>query len=314
MSDHHDHVHGAALRLAPAGIVLVALVANSVLAVAQVVFGLLFGSIALIADSVHQVTDVVALAVALVAIRLAAWGATRRNTWGWGRADVLGALLSAALLMVSSVWIAYESVERLLDPPPVDGWGVLVLALIGLVVNSVSAILLSRVAGGLATRAAVVHLVGDAAGSAGVLLAAVSVIVADASWVDPAMALLIAAWVGWSGVRLLMSSTRVLLHMVPPELDVEEVTATVVSVAGVEAVHHLHVWEQVPGELALSGHVEVSGDLAVHDAQQLLEEVRELLGLRHGIDHTTFEVECHPCGDELHGAAGGPASVTGEGE
>jgi cobalt-zinc-cadmium efflux system protein len=300
VSDHQGHTHGPALRLAPTGVVLVALVANSMLAVAQVVFGVLFGSIALIADSVHQVTDVVALAVALVAIRLAAWGVTRRNTWGWGRADVLGALLSAALLMASSVWIAYESIERLLDPPAIDGWGVLALAVIGLVVNSVSAILLSRVSDGLATRAAVVHLVGDAAGSAGVLLAAVAVIVADATWVDPFMAILIAAWVAWSGWSLLRSSTRILLQMVPPDLDVEEVAAAVVSVPGIEAVHHLHVWEQVPGELALSGHVEVSGDMAVHDSQELLDHLRARLRDRHGIDHTTFEVECHPCGDPSH--------------
>ena len=301
---NHDHTHGpptAKLRYAPAGVVLVALAANTVLAVAQVVFGLVLGSIALIADAVHQITDVVGLAIAFVAIRLAAWGVTRRATWGWGRADVLGALFSALLLLGSSVWIVIEATQRLLDPDDIEGWGVLVLAVIGLVVNSVSAAVLDRVSGSLATRAAVVHLVGDAAGSAGVLLAAVAVLVAGAMWVDPLVAILIALWVAWSGWQLLRSSTRVLMQVVPPEVEADEVAATIESVAEVKAAHHLHLWEHVPGDLSLSAHLEVEGSMEVHESQVLLDDVRRLLAERHGIDHTTFEVECHPCEDEVHG-------------
>ncbi|MDZ7677485.1 MAG: cation diffusion facilitator family transporter [Acidimicrobiales bacterium] len=300
----NDHAHpspSTTARLAPAGAVLIALAANTVLAVAQVVFGLLLGSIALIADSVHQITDVVGLGIALVAIRLAAWGVTRRNTWGWGRADVLGALFSAVLLLGSSVWIVIEATRRLLEPAEVHGWGVIVLAVVGLVVNSSSAMLLARVSGGLATRAAVVHLVGDAAGSAGVLVAGAAVLVADAAWVDPAVAVAIALWVAWSGWQLLRSSTRVLMHVVPPEVETADVADTLESVEGVTAAHHLHLWEHVPGDLSLSAHLEVEGTMEVHESQTLLDEVRRRLHDRHGIDHTTFEVECHPCDDLVHG-------------
>ncbi len=311
---HHGHSHGLGSRLAPAGVVLVALGANSVLAVVQVVFGFLLGSIALLADSVHQLTDVLGLGIALLAIRLAALGVTRRNTWGWGRADVLGGMFSAILLLASTVWITVESIRRLADPHGVEGWGVLVIAVVGLVVNSLSAVALARHQGSLATRAAYVHLVGDAAGSAGVLVAAVAVIVADATWVDPAVALGIAAWVGWSGWDLLRQSSKVLLDVVPGHLEASDVAATVEGIEGVDAVHHLHVWEVVPGELAVSGHVEVDGEMAVHDAQDLLDRVREALHHRHGIDHTTFEVECHPCTSEVHGAPQGGGSLTAEGE
>jgi cobalt-zinc-cadmium efflux system protein len=298
---HRDHSHGGSLaRLAPAGVVLVALVANTILAAVQVVFGFLLGSIALLADSVHQLTDVIGLGIALLAIRLSAMGVTRRNTWGWGRADVLGALFSSLLLLGSAVWITVESVRRLAAPEDIEGWGVLVIALVGLVVNSISAVALARVTGSLATRAAYVHLVGDAAGSAGVLVAAVAVLAADAVWVDPVVAIAIAAWVAWSGWALLRSSTKVLLNVVPAHLEAGDVTATIESVGGIDAVHHLHLWEVVPGELAVSGHVEVDGDMAVHDAQGLLDQVRRALHDRHGIDHTTFEAECHPCADETH--------------
>jgi cobalt-zinc-cadmium efflux system protein len=314
VAHQHDHHPRSLGRLAPAGVVLVALVANTVLAAVQVVFGVLFGSIALLADSVHQITDVLGLGIALLAIRLAALGVTRRNTWGWGRADVLGALVSASLLLVSAVWITYESVRRLLDPHGIEGWGVLVVAVIGLVVNSVSAVALGRHRGSMATRAAYVHLVGDAAGSAGVLIAAIAVITVDALWVDPVVALAIAAWVAWSGWDLMRQSTKVLLNVVPAHLDADEVGAAIESVPGVDAVHHLHVWEQVPGELAVSGHVQVAGEMAVHDSQELLDRVRRVLHDRHGVDHTTFEVECHPCDDRLHGAGSGSGSVTSEGE
>jgi cobalt-zinc-cadmium efflux system protein len=297
---HHHHHRGGLQRVAPAGVVLVALGANTILAVVQVVFGFLLGSIALLADSVHQLTDVLGLAIALVAIRLAALGVTRRNTWGWGRADVLGALFSALLLLGSAVWITVESVRRFVDPHGIEGWGVLVVAVVGLVVNSASAVALARHQGSMATRAAYVHLVGDAAGSAGVLVAAVAVITADATWVDPAVALAIAAWVAWSGWNLMRESTKVLMNVVPAHLEATDVTATIESIDGIDAVHHLHLWEVVPGELAVSGHVEVAGEMPVHDSQGLLDQVRRLLHDRHGIDHTTFEVECHPCADQSH--------------
>lgn len=276
------------------------LAANSILAVVQVVFSWLLGSISLLADSIHQVTDVIGLGIALVAIRLAARGVTRRNTWGWGRADVIGALFSALLLVGSSIWIVIEAWDRLINPQEIEGAGVLVIAIIGLIVNGASAVALGRISGTLATRAAVVHLIGDAAGSAGVLLAAVAVLVADAMWVDPVVAIAIALWVGWSGWNLLSSSTRVLMDVVPAGITAEEVTATIEGVEGVDSVHHLHLWEMVPSELSVSAHIEVAGDMAVHESQLLLDQVRQTLIARHGIDHSTFEVECHPCDDLVH--------------
>lgn len=310
----HSHPHGAhtalTTRVGASGVVMVVLAANTVLAVVQVVFSWLLGSISLLADSVHQVTDVVGLGIALVAIRLAARGVTRRNTWGWGRADVMGALFSALLLVGSSLWIVIEAWGRLMDPQDIDGAGVLVIAIVGLMVNGVSAIALARISGTLATRAAVVHLIGDAAGSAGVLLAAVAVLVADATWVDPAVAIVIAIWVGWSGWTLLRSSTRVLMDVVPSDISPDDVSATIEGVDGVDSVHHLHLWEMVPAELSVSAHIEVSGDMAVHESQLLLEQVRQALLDRHGIDHSTFEVECHPCEDVDHGVRSRPDGAT----
>ncbi len=309
MSLHaHDHPHGSARDPVSPGsrtvrVLTLALVANAALAVGQVVAGFAFGSIALLADSVHQVVDVVGLAIALMGAHLATRGVTARNTYGWGRADVLGALVSSALLVGSSVWIAVEAARRLADPPGIDGVPVLVVAVVGLLVNAGSAVALTRTAATMSVRAAVLHLIGDAAGSAGVLVAAVAVLAVDATWVDPVVALLIAAWVAWSGARLLRASAGVLLDAVPEGLSTEAVTATIEGVEGVVGVHHVHLWEPSSGEPSLSAHVQVDGDMAVHESQALLDAVRAAVLAEHDVAHATFEVECHPCDDEVHAAA-----------
>lgn len=301
--DAHGHAHGVAGGRGTVRVIAIALGLNAALAVGQVAAGIAFGSIALLADSVHQVVDVVGLAIALLGARLAMQGVTTRNTYGWGRADVLGALISAGLLVGSSVWIAVEAARRLADPPGIEGVPVLVVAVIGLAVNAGSAVALSRASGSMSARAAVLHLIGDAAGSAGVLVSAVAVIVADATWVDPLVAIAIAVWVAWTGLRLLRASGRVLLDAVPEGLTTVEVTETMQAVDGVVEAHHVHLWEPASGEPSVSAHVVVDGDMAVHASQALLDRVRAAVRIEHGIAHATFEVECHPCEDEQHSSA-----------
>lgn len=299
----HGHSHGGHGRGSGARVIGVALGLNTTLAVVQVVAGAMFGSIALMADSAHQIVDVLGLAIALVGVRLAARGVTARNTFGWARADVLGALASSTLLLVSTVWITYEAVRRLLDPHGIEGVPVLVIAVVGLVVNGGSAVALARTEGTLATRAAIVHLIGDAAGSAGVLVSAIAVLAADATWVDPIVAVVIAAWVGWTGWSLLRTSARLLLDVVPVGLSADGVTDTMAAVDGIVDVHHVHLWEPSPGDPSVSAHVLVDGDMVVHEAQALLDDVRRELDRAYGIRHATFEVECHPCDDIHHGSA-----------
>ncbi|MBK5221745.1 MAG: cation transporter [Acidimicrobiia bacterium] len=309
---HRGHGHGPGGRLSsPTSVISMALVANTILAIGQVVAGIVWGSIALVADSTHQVVDVVGLAIALLAVRIAARGVTARNTFGWGRADVLGAMASSTLLLVSSVWIVFEAVRRLSDPHGIEGVPVLVVAVIGFVVNAASAAALARGEGSMATRAAVVHLIGDAAGSLGVLVSAVAVLAADATWIDPLVAIGIALWVGWTGWSLLRSSGRVLLDVVPAGLSTTEVAATIGTVEGVADVHHIHLWEPASGDPSVSAHITVDGDMAVHESQALLDRVRLALVEVHGVRHATFEVECHPCDDGEHGA-GRVAHVEGE--
>jgi cobalt-zinc-cadmium efflux system protein len=278
-----------------------ALGVNGVFLVVEVIGGIAFDSLALLADAVHMLTDVGALVVALVALRLASRPSTQRHTFGLERAEVLGALVNGLALLVASGWIVFEALRRLGSPPDVDAGGVLVVASIGLVINVVSAVALAKPMGrSLNMRGAVTHMVMDAIGSAGAIVAAVAILVADATWADPAVSIGIALLVAWSGFRLLADTIHVLLEGTPEGMDRDEVEATLLAADDIDAVHHLHLWSLASDVPALSAHVVIRGEVSLHEAQQRGEELKHLLAERHGIAHATLELECHACEDDTH--------------
>jgi cobalt-zinc-cadmium efflux system protein len=285
-----------------------ALAANTLLAVVQVAGGLRFGSLALLADSAHQLVDVLGLGLALLGYRLARRPPSGRVSFGWGRADVLGAQASALLLLGTSIVVVIEAIRRLGNDPSIDGGPVVVIAVLGLIVNAGSAALLSRQqGGGMSTRAAVTHLIGDALGSAAVLVAGLAWLVAEAGWVDPVVSILICCWTGWAALALLRDSAGILLEATPPGIEPSAVSAALVEVPGVEAVHHLHVWAIAHDAPALSAHVVLAGEVSLHEAQARAVELRQLVADRFGIHHATFELECHECDEPIHGITADPA-------
>lgn len=274
--------------------VSVALGLNSVLLVVQVAGALAFGSLALLADSVHQLSDVVSLVVALVAVRLATRPNTSNYTYGLKRADVFGALINAVLLLAAAGWITVEAIRRIGEPHDIDGVGVIVLAIVGLAVNAGSAWWVSRVAGeSLNLRGAVIHLAADAAGSMAVLASGIAVVVWDATWVDPAMSLLIAGLVLWQGLDILRKTTVIFMEGTPQGIDLDELEHVIADQPGVEAVHHLHVWSLDSETQALTAHV-VIGEESLHRAQVMATDIEQLLE-NEGIHHSTLAVECHDC-------------------
>jgi cobalt-zinc-cadmium efflux system protein len=272
---------------------------NAAVLVVQVVGGLAFDSLALLADSAHLASDVAGLVIALVAAHLAVRPASGRHTYGYQRAEVLGAQLNAASLLVVTIWVVIEAVQRLQDPVEIEAGPVLVIAVVGLVANVVSAVVLSRVAGqSLNMRGAVLHMTADALGSVGVVVAAVVIASTGVDAADPIASLLISALVLWSSWGLLRSVTRVLLESAPSSVDLDAVTEMLESDPAVEAVHHLHVWSLASDAVALSGHVVLRDDVvALHEAQAVGERLRQRLDHDHQISHATLELECHPCED-----------------
>lgn len=298
----HDHpaAAGGADRRAQHRALTIALVANAGFLVAEVVGGLAFNSLALLADGVHMASDVIGLAIALVAMSLMGRPATSRHSFGLKRAEVLAAQVNGLLLVGVSAWIIVEAVQRIGTATDIRGGGVVIVASLGLAVNLASALILLRAQGrSLNMRAAMLHMAADALGSIGAIVAGVAVVVWQADWVDPVMSILIALLVLWSAWGLLRDTTNVLLEGSPRGIDPDSVREALAEQPSVETVHHIHLWSVASDEPALSAHVVLAGEVTLHQAQERGDELKAMLATRFGIDHATLELECHPCDDPL---------------
>ena len=257
--------------------------------IAEVVGGLITGSLALIADAAHMLSDSVSLAIALFAVWLAGKPATMQRTFGYKRAEILAALFNGFSLVLVSLWIFYEAARRAGDPPEVLGGPMLVVAIGGLLVNLIAAWVLHR--GGddsLNVSAALRHVLADLAGSVGVIVAALVILLTGWEGVDPLVSVLIGLLVLGSSWGVLRDSVQILLEGSPRGIDVEEVGQAMISAPGVVEVHDLHVWTITSGFPALAAHVLVEEEADCHQRRRELEDV---LHERFGLDHTTLQVD-----------------------
>ena len=292
---HHRHEPSSRSERRLAG----AAAANATLAVVQLIGGLAFASVALLADTAHQAVDALALGTSLVAARLARRPPSARRSFGWARADALGAAASALVLLASTGWLAVESVRRLVDPEAVEGVGVLVLGLVGVAVNGASLRLIGH-GTALSIRAARLHLLTDLAGSAAVVVAAVLVTTLGWDRVDAVASLLITVLVVRASVSLARQAADVLLDAVPTGVDADAVCAAIAAIAGVDDVHHVHVRSIGLDALEATAHITLDGACSVHEAQVRVRAIEALLADRFGIGHVTVQVECHPCETPAH--------------
>jgi cobalt-zinc-cadmium efflux system protein len=286
-----------------------ALVLNAAFLAVEVVGGFAFGSLALLADAAHMATDVVVLAIAYAALRIARRPPTDRHTFGFARTEVLVAQANGLLLFAGAVVVIVEAIRRLGSPHDVVASGVIVIGVLGLAVNIASAGALYRHAHeNLNVRGAFWHLLSDALGSLGVIVAGVGIALFGAEWLDPVVSIGISLLVVAAAWQLLRDAGRVLLEAVPSNLDVAAVRGAIARAPGVEAVHHMHLWTMGSQQPALSAHVVLTGPLSLHEAQLRAGALKDMLGAEFGIDHATLEVECHACvDDEAHEHARGTA-------
>lgn len=278
----------------------IALALTAVILVVEAAAGWFAHSLALLSDAGHILTDVFALGLAWFAVSQSQRPADDRRTYGYHRAGILAANLNAMLLVLIVAVIAYEAVQRLLHPEHVQGGLVIAAALVAIAVNAFISLQLRGEARDLNVRAALLHVFGDLAASAGVVISGLAILLTGWLYADPLVSLLIAAIVAWSGVGILREASNILLEGMPPELDLEVVRAEMRSPSLVDSVHDLHIWSLAPGQVALSAHVVVKQpDLDTAASEDLVRELEEKLCRRFDIGHTTIQVEaCHPCLEE----------------
>ena len=264
--------------------------------VVEVVAGFFTGSLAVLADAGHMLSDTFAIGLALVALTLAARPSTPRRSFGFQRAEILAAFVNGLTLVIVSGWIVWEAVQRFRNPPEILGGWMLVVALAGLAVNAISAVILVRSEGeSLNVEAALRHVVADLLGSAGVLVAAVVILLTGWTAVDPIVSLAIACLILASAWGVLRDSTAILMEETPSGIDADAVALAIVSVPGVSNVHDLHVWRITSGFDALSAHVLVRRG---EDGHGLRREIERELASRFDITHTTLQVD-HDAADAL---------------
>jgi cobalt-zinc-cadmium efflux system protein len=292
MSAGHEHSHGNALTSERR--LWIALALTATFLVVEVAASLLTGSLALLSDAGHMATDVAALAIALLAIKLGKRPADSRRSFGYRRLEILAAALNAAGLFLVAGYVLIEAVQRFGNPRPVDSIGMLVVAAMGLIINAISMKLLSDGRDeSLNVRGAYLEVWADFLGSIAVLLGAALIWQTGRTWIDPLVAILIALWVLPRGWQLLKSASHVLLEGTPEGIDPEAVRQTLLSVTGVIAVHDLHIWSVTTGVPLLSAHLQI-GELATWNST--LAKVREALAKHHRIDHATLQPEAGgPC-------------------
>jgi len=296
--DHeHDHAHdhtaaapGASSARSARRLGLSLLVTAGIM-VAEAVGGFLSGSLALVSDAGHMLTDVAALGLALLAVRFASRPADDKRTFGFRRAEVLAAQANVAGLVVLTAWIAWEAVDRLRHPGAAIELPIMAgVAAIGLVANLVVLRWL-HADHSLNTRSAFLHVLGDAVSSVVVLAGAVAMWFEPTwTWIDPVLSLAISLLILWGALRISLEIADILMEAVPRHMAIEEVCGAMGDVPGVLAVHDLHLWTISSGHYALSAHVVVGEeDLGRNDA--ILDDVKGRLRTRFGIDHTTIQIE-----------------------
>jgi len=288
----HDHGHGhAGHHHAPPSelsALLLALTLTLGFAGVEALGGVLSGSLALISDAGHMLSDGLALGMAAFAAKLSQRPPSAQHSYGLVRSEVLAAAFNALLMLAVVIGIAVESVSRLLHPEPVQGGTVMVIASIGLLVNVATAIVLARAGDGLNIRAAMIHVMGDLLGSVAAILA--GAIIWYTGWLpaDPILSLFVVASILTSTLRLLGESIHVLMEGVPRSIDLQAVGRGMAAIQDVLSVHDLHIWTLASGKLALSAHIEIA---ALELWPHVLQKLKKHLQAEYGIDHITLQPE-----------------------
>lgn len=291
-----SHNHGAA-AIGNERNLWIALGLTATYLIAEIIGGLITGSLALLSDAAHMFTDAAALAISLAAIRIGRKPADKTRTFGYYRFEILAAAFNAVILFLVAIYILHEAYQRLRNPAPIASGGMLVVASIGLVVNIIAIRLLkSGSAESLNIKSAYLEVWSDLLGSVAVIVAALIIQLTGWLPIDPILAVLIGLWILPRTWTLLKQSLNILLEGVPEGIGLAEIDAALLSVKGVSSVHDLHVWAITSGKVSLTAHLVV--DPTLRKEQEVLAEVSVLLKKNFDIRHSTIQIELERCGPD----------------
>ena len=271
------------------------MVMNLIIPAVQIYGGILSGSMALISDALHNLSDFVSLLINYAALIIGKREPTLKHTFGFKRVEIFATLISVALLYGAAFYIAFEALQRFRAPRPITGQMVIWIALIGFIGNMLSALMLhagSKI--NLNMKSAFMHMMADAATSLGVVILGIVWIYHPWYWLDPVFCWIIVALIFYSGWGLIRDSVLILMNATPPGIDPENIRETLESMNGVREIHDLHIWNPSADSIALAVHITVF-DQMLGQVDELADRIREILQTKYKIDHPTLQFECNSC-------------------
>ncbi|MBF6641447.1 cation transporter [Flavobacterium sp. J49] len=287
MSEIHIHKHEVQGKNLVLSIIL-----NLIITIAQVIGGIISGSLALISDALHNFSDVLSLVFSWIAHKLSRRKASLEHTFGYKRAELIAAFVNASTLVIVAFILIYGAVERFFNPHPIQSGLVIWLALLGIVVNGLSVIFLRKDAEhNINMKSAYLHLLTDMMASVAVLVGGLLMKFYGWFWVDSVMTIAIALYLIVVGAKLLITSTKMLMLFTPDFIDIKELVREVHKIPGVNKLHHIHVWHLNDEELHLEAHLDCSEDIKMSEFNVLLHEVEQVLFLKFNINHINIQPE-----------------------
>lgn len=287
MGHHHGHSHDTRGKKLAISIFL-----NIIITVAQVIGGLVSGSLALLSDALHNFSDVLSLIISYVADKLAKREASVKKTFGYKRAEIIAAFVNASTLLIVAVFLIIEAVERFFSPQQIESNLVIWLAAVAIVANGLSVLLLKKEAqSNMNMRSAYLHLITDMSASVAVLIGGLLMKYYQVWWVDSVLTFCIAVYLIYMGYDLFRQSLKVLMLFTPANVDIERITAHVNSMPEVKAMHHVHVWQLNEQEVHLEAHLDLYKDIAVSEFDALLVQIEKYLHDEYDINHVNIQPE-----------------------
>jgi cobalt-zinc-cadmium efflux system protein len=268
---------------------------NFLITVVEVVGGVVSGSLSLLSDAIHNLSDGIAIIVSYIALRLSKRPRTLKYTFGLKRAEILAAIINASTLIIISFFLIKEAIGRFSNPTPITGNLMLAVAVVGLMANVIGTMLLKRGSDdNINVRAAYFHLLSDAISSLAVIIGAVCIIVFNITWVDPALTILISLYILKETYEIVKESVDVIMMSTPPDIDINEVQRALEAVPGVKNIHHVHIWKMNDSDVHFEAHIDVD-DVPVSRTTDIRGGIERCLHDTYDINHTTLQFECDSC-------------------
>ncbi len=293
---HHHHHHG---KDQTEGRLWISIILNFIITAAEFIGGMISGSLALLSDALHNLNDTTSLGISLVARKISKKEANRDKTFGYKRAEIIGAFINLITLVIIALFLIKEGVERFYNPQPIDGMVMFIVAIIGLLGNVITAILLYRDSTeNLNLRSAYIHILSDAFSSVGVIIAGILILWYEVYIIDTILTLVIAGYILWHSYYMLRQTINILMESTPADIQIPNVQQAMTEVNGVLDIHHLHVWRLDEKNILLESHVVIDEE-NMGQMESIKSALKNLLSTDFDIHHSTLEFEFEPC-EEHH--------------